>query len=503
MSTSTIFIGAATVCLAAAAYYQHVRSKQSLPLPPGPAGDWIIGNLRQMPSSYLWLTFAEWGRKYGPLTYLNVLGQPILIINTHEAAVDLLEKRSAVYSDRPPFTMAKLSGQHASTALIPFGSLHRQHRKLFAHALHPKVVAKSYAPLQERMARRLVISLLENPDDYVQLIRRSQGEVIQIVTYGDFMDGKTDLVDLATANVKNFGASIAGYAVDLIPWLIYLPDWFPGTQFKRDAEKFRELAHDAVWQGFNMVKRQVESDVAPNCFVTAALEDKQADEEAIAGAAFTLFGAGSETTAGTLSVFMLAMLLYPVVQAKVRAELDQVFGDRFPDVGGRESTPYLNAVLLEVLRWHPIIPAGIPRQLKQHDTYNGYHIPSGTFVIYNAWGILNDETRYPDPETFNPDRFLSAEYMDSDKGKEGGIREGGNVPPNPWEVAFGYGRRSCQGIPFVESGVWIVMATMLSTFEILPKLDSNNAMPVAHEETWQGGTFRSQEHVYRIKEAAL
>ncbi|KAG8870886.1 hypothetical protein FRB97_009270 [Tulasnella sp. 331] len=121
-------------------------------------------------------------------------------------------------------------------------------------------------------------------------IARSQGEVIQTVTYGDITDGETDLVNLAVANVKNFASSLSGYTVDFLPWLIYLPDWFPGAQFKRDAAEFRKTAHDTVWKGFNMVKRQAASDTAPNCFVSAALEDKQADDETIAGAAFTLFG---------------------------------------------------------------------------------------------------------------------------------------------------------------------------------------------------------------------
>lgn len=57
-----------------------------------------------MPQTYAWCTFAEWGRKYGPLTYLNIAGQPILVINSHETATDLLEKTT--YSGRPRFVMS-------------------------------------------------------------------------------------------------------------------------------------------------------------------------------------------------------------------------------------------------------------------------------------------------------------------------------------------------------------------------------------------------------------
>jgi hypothetical protein len=75
------------------------------PHPPGPSPEPLIGNLRHMPKEYPWLKSAEWGKKYGPLTYLNAGGQPLLFINSHKAAVDLLEKRGQIYSDRPAFTM--------------------------------------------------------------------------------------------------------------------------------------------------------------------------------------------------------------------------------------------------------------------------------------------------------------------------------------------------------------------------------------------------------------
>ncbi|KAG8881760.1 hypothetical protein FRB97_009169 [Tulasnella sp. 331] len=366
MSTS-ILIAAATVCVTAtAAYYRYARSNYSLPLPPGPVGDWIIGNLRQKPSSYPWLTFAEWGRKYGPLTYLNIAGRPVLILNTHEAAIDLLEKRSEIYSDRPPLVMAELSAE------------------------------------------------------------------------------------------------------------------------------FRKLAHDTVWKGFNMVKRQIASGTAPNSFVSVALEEKQADEETIAAAAFTLFRAGSETTSGALTVFMLAMLLYPDVQARARAELDRVFGNQLPNVGSRASTPYLNAIVLETLRWHPTLPTGLPHRLMRDDLYNGHRIPAGTMVIFNTWGILNDETRFSNPSTFNPGRYLSIEHVNKDDdGKETSIQGSSeNVPLSPWDVAFGYGRRSCQGISFAESGLWIVMATVLATLEILPKIDPKTMTPIIPDECWEDGPSR-------------
>lgn len=71
----------------------------------------VSADLRQMPQSYAWHTYSDWGKTYGPLTYLNVAGKPFLIINSHEAAIDLLDRKASIYSDRPRFVMAaELSG---------------------------------------------------------------------------------------------------------------------------------------------------------------------------------------------------------------------------------------------------------------------------------------------------------------------------------------------------------------------------------------------------------
>lgn len=59
--------------------------------------------------------------------------------------------------------------------------------------------------------------------------------------------------------------------------------------------------------------------------------------------------------------FILAMVLYPEVQKRAQTELDHVIGkDRLPDFTDRASLPYLECILSETLRWHPVTPLGIP-----------------------------------------------------------------------------------------------------------------------------------------------
>jgi len=249
--------------------------------------------------------------------------------------------------------------------------------------------------------------------------------------------------------------------------LKYLPDWFPGAEFKRQAKVFRANTEEAVTRPFNMVKRKLARGDSEPSFASNLLsenahqgdEQKRVEERTIADVATTMFVGGTETTASALMTFILAMILFPEVQAKARVEMDAVFRGALPSLDKRGSTPYLNAVLLETLRWHPVAPVGVPHRLAKDDVYNGYRIPAGTIVMVNAWGILHDERRFPDPLRFNPDRWLSSNGND-------GISD-----LDPLRVAFGYGRRICPGIAFAQSSLWIGMATILSALELRMKVD--------------------------------
>lgn len=76
------------------------------------------------------------------------------------------------------------------------------------------------------------------------------------------------------------------------------------------------------------------------------------------------------------------MALYPEIQLKAQSILENVVGDsRLPEHSDLEKIPYLRAILLETLRWRPIVPFGVPHVLSTDDTYEGYDIPKGTMCI--------------------------------------------------------------------------------------------------------------------------
>jgi cytochrome P450 len=80
------------------------------------------------------------------------------------------------------------------------------------------------------------------------------------------------------------------------------------------------------------------------------------------------------------------MALFPEVQHKAQQELDAVLGsNRLPQFQDRENFPYVDALVKEVLRWHPVVPMSVAHTSTQDDTCEGYFIPKGSSVLANIW----------------------------------------------------------------------------------------------------------------------
>lgn len=80
------------------------------------------------------------------------------------------------------------------------------------------------------------------------------------------------------------------------------------------------------------------------------------------------------------------MSISPEVQRKAQEEIDRVIGkDRLPTLADRPSLPYIDAIVKEVLRWHPVAPMGLPHTSTADDVCEGYFIPRGSMLFANVW----------------------------------------------------------------------------------------------------------------------
>jgi len=160
-------------------------------------------------------------------------------------------------------------------------------------------------------------------------------------------------------------------------------------------------------------------------------------------------------------VFVLCMLRNPEAQRRAHEEVELVTngGTHLPDFADRPNMPYIEALLKEVLRWHPTAPIGVPHRVTKDDVYRDRLIPKDTTVIANAWAMMHDPAVYESPELFMPERFLP--------------RLGKAPEPDPKRAVFGFGRRICPGRHFADAVMWLTIVSVLATFEILPPVDEN------------------------------
>ncbi|KAM0424378.1 hypothetical protein ACHAPT_010526 [Fusarium lateritium] len=147
------------------------------------------------------------------------------------------------------------------------------------------------------------------------------------------------------------------------------------------------------------------------------------------------------------------MTLSSDVQRKAQEEIDRVIGnERLPTLADRPSLPYIEAIVKEVLRWHPVAPMGLPHTSTADDVYEGYFIPKGSMLFANVWHFTHDPEIYDEPMSFKPERFLGL--------------QGNKAAPDPHTFVFGFGRRICPGRILADNALYLNIAQSLAVFTI-------------------------------------
>ncbi|KAJ8591656.1 cytochrome P450, partial [Rhizopogon salebrosus TDB-379] len=156
----TRILAVGILCIALVAAFRLTRRRvYPLPLPPGPRPLPILGNALQLDTKRPWLTYAAWGKTYGKIVYSSLLGIDMIVLNSETVARELLDKRSAIYSDRPVVRTNDLTGMGFNTVLLPYGEALRQHRKIYHQILRAEA-SVSYHEMYFRQAGGLVLNLL-------------------------------------------------------------------------------------------------------------------------------------------------------------------------------------------------------------------------------------------------------------------------------------------------------------------------------------------------------
>jgi len=411
---------------------------------------------------------------------LHVLGQLVVVLSSSSAIKDLLERRGEFYSDRHSLPLHEVLGVDWLLPALNKGEVWNEARKLLDRSLRPAAPV-SYRNMMEEKTRLFLGQLFLTPKDFRSHIELLQGKLIMSLTYGYDLKTYDDELIIAPVEInKILAQSVLPGAVLMnhIPFIKHIHSWIPFLSQEAVAQRCRRLSETMKTGPIDFVWTSMREGTAAQSLASEYLQDvehlsgpaRQKQERIVQEALGSLFNAGSDTSVASLMSLFLALTLYPEVQKRAQAELDSVIGrDRLPTFDDRPQLPYIDAMCKEVLRWRPAIPLGFPHASTQDGVYNGFFIPKGATIIANAWAVLHDPELYPEPSTFNPERFLStpAEPTTTTTMPQTGATHQPRLnDPQLISLAFGAGKRICPGRHFVDASLFILAASVIAVFNL-------------------------------------
>ncbi|KAI1297497.1 cytochrome P450 [Xylaria venustula] len=446
--------------------------------PPGPPTLPLIGNIHQFPKTKLHLQYQRWAQQYGPVYSLVVGTRTIIVLSSGEAVKQLLDKRNSIYSSRPESYLGQaiMSGG-LRVMFMPTDKTWRMVHKLGNHLFNIKT-SKSYLPYQDLETKAMLLGFLHSQDRFIEHIQCSTASLVTQMTYGFRMtlsDTKLKLLFQLLRNFSEMTGSRATFLLDFFPVLRLLPDMLLPP--RRRGKLYHAKEHKMFIEQYLETKRLISQSAAQPCVCADLVklqEQEGCSDDLAAYMAGSLIQAGSETMSSTLIGFVQAMVIFPAVARAAQKELDEVCGDRIPNIGNE--LPYIRCCIKETLRWMPTVPLGVPHRVTCDDEYMGYSIPKDSAVILNVWAIHNHPERYPNPRQFDPDRWCN----DSQTSAKAARNPDENMRDH---FTFGAGRRLCQGMHIVDNSLFLAIARLLWAFNFGKAVDKETNLEITPDTT--------------------
>ncbi|XP_055485003.1 cytochrome P450 2J6 isoform X1 [Psammomys obesus] len=452
---------AAVTFLLLADFFKNRRPRN---FPPGPWSLPFVGNIFQLDFRQPHLSIQPFVKKYGDIFSLNLGDLTFVVITGLPLIKEVFTHVEQNIMNRP-ITLVRERISSNNGLVFSSGQIWKEQRRFALMTLRNFGLGKK--SLEQRMqeeACHLAETIGEEegqPFDPHFNINNAVSNIICSITFGDrfeYHDSRFQEMLRLLDEAMCLETTLICQLYNIFPWIMnYLPG--PHQTLFRNWEKLKLFVSCMI----DNHRRDWNPD-EPRDFIDAFLKEmtKYPDkttsftEANLIWSTLDLFFAGTETTSTTLRWALLYMALYPEVQEKVQAEIDRVIGQKRPvSLDDRESMPYTNAVIHEVLRMGNIIPLNVPREVTVDTSLDGFHLPKGTMVLTNLTALHRDPKEWATPDTFNPEHFL----------------ENGQFKKRDAFLPFSMGKRACLGEQLARSELFIFFTTLMQKFTFKPPVN--------------------------------
>jgi cytochrome P450 len=369
-------------------------------VPPGPRSKIPGGILFTLQRDRL--AFVRRLASYGDIAYFTLGSERIYFLSRPEWIADVLVTHSRKFRKGPGLEVTKhLLGEGL---LASEGDFHLRQRRLVQPAFHRQRIA-AYASTMSCYARRLSDRWKdrERRDIHEDMMRLTLAIVGKTLFDADVESDAAEIGEALTVAIKMFDRLVIPYA----KLLTYIPGSGMGA-FRRAKERLDAIIYRMIAEhrqgpdrgdllSMLLLARDTEEGAVE---FGESMSDVQVRNETM-----TILLAGHETVANALTWTWYLLSSHPEIEARLHEEVDTQLAGRLPGESDWPNLRYTYAVLAESMRLYPPAWATGRRSLESIDI-GGYTIPAEAVVIMSQFTMHRDARYFPDPERFDPSRWL-------------------------------------------------------------------------------------------------
>ncbi len=416
-------------------------------LASGPDGKWLLGNAEDFKNDPL--AFMEKCHKdYGDCVLMHIGPLPMVMITDPDLIHEVLVTKAASFTKDAAI---KNNPEFFGNGLLRSeGEFWKKQRKLASPAFSPRRLEEYSIDMLEKAKEKLSQWTDGQCFDIQKEMMRLTLSIAAKTLFDAGVENDQEFEQALSDAQKYLGERMDDFIV------LLLPGWLP---FPTNLH-LKEAIHKVDSVVYKLIKERRANTSGRKDLLSSLIEATDDDgstmsDQQIRDEVFTLFFAGHETTALTMTWTLYLLAQHPEIEARLFAELNELLNGR--ELKGEDShrLPYARKVIMESMRVLPPVWA-IGREAAEDCKIGDYEIKKGTSILISQWVNNKDERWFANPDKFNPERW-SDEFCQ-------------NLPKYAY-FPFGGGPRTCIGNNFAMIEAVLLLACIVKDcrLELLPE----------------------------------